>query len=53
MTTAAAETIDISTAYDALDGPVLADLVHVNEDGARAVAAAMYPAIGASLGAGG
>lgn len=47
------ETIDISTAYDALDGPVLADLVHVNEDGARAVAAAMYPAIGASLGSGG
>lgn len=48
-----AETIDVSTAFDALDVPVLADLVHVNEDGARAVAAAMYPAIGAALGAGG
>ena len=37
--------IDISNAFDALDVPVLTDIVHVNEDGARAVAAAMYPAI--------
>lgn len=37
--------IDISTAFDQLDVPVLTDIVHVNEDGARAVAAAMYPAI--------
>lgn len=47
-----AETIDISTAFDGLTVPVLSDLVHVNEDGARAVAAAMYPAIGAALGTG-
>ena len=36
---------DISDAYDAIEVPVLSDIVHVNEDGARAVAAAMYPVI--------
>ncbi|MBL8774605.1 MAG: SGNH/GDSL hydrolase family protein [Acidimicrobiales bacterium] len=40
--------IDISTAFDQLDVPVLSDIVHVNEDGARAVAAAMYPSIAAA-----
>lgn len=40
---------DISSAFDQLDGPVLSDIVHVNEDGARAVAAAMYPTITATL----
>lgn len=40
--------IDISGAFDQLDVPVLTDIVHVNEDGARAVAAAMYPSIVAS-----
>jgi lysophospholipase L1-like esterase len=42
-------TIDITTAFDALPGPVLSDTVHVNEDGARAVAAAMYPSISAAM----
>lgn len=40
--------VDISGAFDQLDVPVLTDIVHVNEDGARAVAAAMYPSIVAS-----
>lgn len=37
--------IDISNAFDALEVPVLTDIVHVNEDGALAVATAMYPTI--------
>lgn len=41
--------IDIAGAYDALTVPVLSDVVHVNEDGARAVAAAMYPSVSVTL----
>src|SRR5690606_14403447 len=44
--------IDIADAFDGLDGPVLTDIVHVNEDGAAAVAAAMYPSITAAAPAG-
>ena len=42
-------TVDIADAFDGLTGPVLSDIVHVNEDGARAVAAAMYPSISTTL----
>jgi lysophospholipase L1-like esterase len=34
--------IDISDALDHLSGPILSDIVHTNERGARAVAEAMY-----------
>jgi hypothetical protein len=37
-----ASTVDLSGSLDDVDGPVLADTVHINEVGARAVAEAMY-----------
>lgn len=36
--------VDISDALDATSGPVIADNVHINEEGARAVADAMFEA---------
>jgi lysophospholipase L1-like esterase len=43
------EAVDISDAYDDVDGPVLSDYVHTNEAGARAVAEAMYPHLAGRL----
>ena len=36
------QTVDLGGAFDDVEGPVLADYVHTNEVGARAVAEAMY-----------
>ncbi len=41
--------VDLSDALNHVDGPVLSDVVHLNEEGGRAVAQAMYQTLGPEL----
>lgn len=43
------EVVDLAHALDGIDGPVLTDSVHLNEEGGAAVAVAMYDTLGPLL----